>query len=101
MYWVFMLLTELKTNWEIVVSIKTMENKYKSKKELKERIKEPFTKNCIYSMKKRLKEVKSKTRLKKCIRFIFDFMKYYNNILLIVNIKNKIFSIFSFWPLYS
>ena len=30
MYWVFMLLTELKSNWEIVGSIKkTLKNKYK------------------------------------------------------------------------
>ena len=66
MYWVANLFIRLKSNWEFVGfnERKTIKNKYKTKQELKDNIIEikeeiegSFIENCIYSMKKRLKEV--------------------------------------------
>ena len=66
MYWVAKLFTRLKSNWEFMEfnERKTIKNKYKTKQKLKDKIMEikeeiegSLIENCIYNMKKRLKEI--------------------------------------------
>ena len=66
MYWVAKLFTRLKSNWEFVglmkeklskINIKTKQELKDKVIEIKEEIEGSFIENCIYSMKKRLKEV--------------------------------------------